>query len=52
LDRWRYRRRNVIERAVGWFKEQRALGTWYDKQAVAYLALIENLLRRGLTDTT
>ncbi len=55
FDRTRYRRRNVIERVVGWYKERRALGTRYDKLGVNYLALwyvaiIENLLRRGLSD--
>jgi transposase len=39
FDRCRYRRRNVIERAVGWYKEWRALGTRYDKLAVTYLAV-------------
>jgi transposase len=34
-----YRRRNIIERAVGWFKWCRALATRYDKLAVNYLAL-------------
>ena len=57
FDKKRYRRRNVIERVVGWYKERRALGTRYDKLAVNYLALwyvaiIENLLRRRLSDTT
>lgn len=56
FDKARYRRRNIIERVVGWYKERRALGARYDKPAVNYLALwfaalIENLLRRGLSDT-
>jgi transposase len=46
-----YRRRNIIERAVGWLKWCRALATRYDKLAVNYLALwiiaeIQHLLRR------
>lgn len=57
FDKERYRRRTIIERVVGWYKERRALGTRYDKLAVNYLALwyvalIENLLRRGLSDRT
>lgn len=46
-----YRRRNVVERAVGWFKWCRALATRYDKLAVNYtarwiIADIQHLLRR------
>ena len=46
-----YRRRNLIERVVGWDKEYRALGTRYEKLAVNYVALwliaiIEKLLRK------
>ena len=33
-----YRKRNLIERVVGWFKECRRLGTRYEKLAVNYLA--------------
>jgi transposase len=45
-----YRRRNIIERVVGWFKWCRALATRYDKLAVNFLALwivadIQYLLR-------
>jgi transposase len=59
-----YRRRNIIERVVGWFKWCRALATRYDKLAVNDLALwiiadIQYLLRRypevlgvGLSETT
>lgn len=57
FDKKRYRRRNVVERVVGWYKERRALGTRYDKLAVNYLALwyvalIENLVRCRLSDRT
>ena len=46
-----YRRRDLIERVVGWYKEYRALGTRYEKLAVNYVALwiiaiIEKLLRK------
>jgi transposase len=51
FDRTAYRRRNLIERVVGWYKEYRALGTRYEKLAVNYVALwliaiIEKLLRK------
>ena len=50
FDKATYRRRNIIERAVGWFKWCRALATRYDKLAVNYVALwmvanIQYLLR-------
>jgi transposase len=50
FDKQTYRRRNIIERVVGWFKWCRALATRYDKLAVNYIALwiianIQYLLR-------
>jgi hypothetical protein len=39
FDKASYRRRNIIERAVGWFKWCRALATRFDKLAVNYVAL-------------
>jgi transposase len=56
FDKVTYRRRNLIERVVGWFKECRALGTRYEKLAVSYLALwfvamIDKLLKRRLSDS-
>lgn len=39
-DRAAYRRRNVIERAVGWLKERRRLATRYEKLAIQYLAML------------
>jgi transposase len=39
FDKAIYRRRNIIERAIGWFKWCRALATRYDKLAVNYVAL-------------
>jgi len=35
-----YRKRNVIERCVGWLKENRSLATRYDKWAVSYEAMV------------
>lgn len=64
FDKETYRKRNIIERVVGWFKECRALGTRYDKLAVNYvaqwlIAIIHYLLRKrsrrlqsGLSETT
>jgi len=53
FDKDTYRRRNIIERVVGWFKWCRALATRYDKLAVNYVALwmvanIQYLLRNYL----
>jgi transposase len=38
FEKARYRRRNIVERAVGWSKECRHLATRYDKLAVNYVA--------------
>jgi hypothetical protein len=56
FDKAAYRKRNLIERVVGWFKECRALGTRYEKLAVNYVALwmvamIEKLVKKGLSDS-
>jgi transposase len=53
FDKDAYRRRNIIERVVGWFKWCRALATRFDKLAVNYVALwiianIHYLLRNYL----
>lgn len=55
FDRRRYRRRNVMERVVGWYKEYRALGTRHEKLAVNYvalwlLAIIEKSLKKLFPD--
>jgi transposase len=52
FDKASYRKRNLIERVVGWFKECRALGTRYEKLAVDYvtlwmIAMIEKDLQYG-----
>ena len=41
FDRDAYRRRNVIERTVGWLKEARGLATRFEKLAVHYLAVLK-----------
>jgi transposase len=57
FEKAQYRRRNIVERAVGWYKECRHLATRYDKLAVNYVAfwlvaMMERDLRfLGLSDT-
>jgi len=36
-----YRRRNWVERCVGWFKECRRIATRFEKLAVNYLAMLK-----------
>jgi transposase len=52
FDKTSYRKRNLVERVVGWYKECRRLGTRYDKLAVNYVAfwmvaMIEKILHLG-----
>jgi transposase len=52
FDKETYRQRNIVERAIGWLKECRRLGTRYEKLAVNFLAfwivgLIGKILRMG-----
>ena len=49
FDEPAYRRRNVVERCVGWLKENRLLGTRYEKLAVNFLAVARlAIIRRYL----
>jgi transposase len=41
FDREAYRRRNVVERLVGWLKERRRLCTRFEKLADNYLAMVK-----------
>jgi transposase len=41
FDPQQYRRRNVIERCVGWLKEARAVATRFEKLAIHYLGSIK-----------
>jgi transposase len=56
FEKAQYRRRNIVERAVGWYKECRRLGTRYEKLAVNYVAfwlvamMERNLHLLGLPD--
>jgi transposase len=49
FDREAYRRRAVVEQCVGWLKENRAVGTRFDKPAANYLATVKlAMIRRYL----
>lgn len=49
FDRDTYRRRAVVEQCVGWLKENRAVGTRFDKLAVNFLATVQlAMIRRYL----
>ena len=39
FDKQTYKRRNIVERVVGWYKEYRSPGTRYEKLAVNYVAM-------------
>lgn len=41
FDRDCYRRRNIVERLIGWLKESRRIATRYDKLPESYLAFIK-----------
>jgi transposase len=40
FDRPKYRQRNIIERMFGWLKENRRIGTRYDKLAKSFGAMV------------
>ena len=51
-----YRRRNVVERCIGWLKERRRLATRFEKLAENFLAMVklamlERLLKALMPDT-
>ena len=57
FDRDTYRRRNVIERCIGWLKHARRIATRYEKTAVNFLAMlkvamIQHYFKTHLRDTT
>tara|TARA_A100001391_G_scaffold143428_1_gene101222 strand:- start:2115 stop:2594 length:480 start_codon:yes stop_codon:yes gene_type:complete len=41
FDRDAYRRRNIVERLIGWLKESRRVATRYDKLACSYLTFVQ-----------
>ena len=55
FDKPTYRRRNVVERCIGWLKERRRLATRFEKLAENFLAMVklamlERLLKALLPD--
>lgn len=40
FDRDTYRKRNIVERVIGWLKESRRIATRYDKLTSSYLAFV------------
>lgn len=49
LDRRAYKRRARVEQCVGWLKENRRVGTRYDKLATSFLAFVNlAIIRRYL----
>jgi len=41
FDREAYRRRNVVERCIGWLKENRRVAVRYEKLATNYLGMLK-----------
>ena len=41
FDKAAYRRRNIVERCIGWLKESRRVGTRFEKLAVNFLAMVK-----------
>jgi len=57
FDEHAYRRRNIIERCIGWLKHARRIATRFEKTAVNFLAmlklaLIQHYFKTHLRDTT
>ena len=41
FDKKSYRKRNIIERCIGWIKEARRIATRYEKLAIHYLGMVK-----------
>lgn len=41
LNRTKYKRRNVVERCIGWLKWCRRIATRYEKLAESYMAMVK-----------
>jgi len=41
LDKAAYRRRNAVERCIGWMKENRRIGTRFEKLGAMFLAMVQ-----------
>ena len=48
FSRRAYRRRNIVERLIGWLKESRRVATRYEKSAENYLAFVKLAFMRRL----
>lgn len=48
FDREKYRRRNIVERVIGWLKEKRRVFARYEKLAAHYLAMVRIAIIRRL----
>ena len=48
FDREVYRRRNIVERVIGWLKESRRVATRYDKLPSSYLTFLQLAAMRRL----
>ena len=46
FDRLKYKKRNIIERAIGWIKENRRIATRYEKNVENYLAMTHLAIAR------
>lgn len=56
LEKDQYKRRNAVERLIGWLKEHRSLATRFDKLAASFLAMVKlacirRLLRAAFPNT-
>lgn len=50
FDREAYRQRNVVERCIGWLKENRRIATRYEKLAINYLGMLKlAMLKKYMT---
>ena len=52
FDREAYRRRNVVERLIGWLKECRRIATRFEKRGVHFLAMLKLAVIRRLVRVT
>lgn len=49
FDKKKYKERNLIERCIGWLKENRRIATRYEKLAITYRAMVQlGAIRRML----
>lgn len=48
FDKKRYKERNLVERCIGWLKENRRIATRYEKLAITYRAMAQFAAMRRL----